>query len=261
MPGDDKQRLAFDFFEARFASSEPFTPKELQDYTGWGKDGTFSTHWGKWFVHLSRPIGDGTFHVSERFRRYSAWEKFKAYVSQTRPSPVYTPVEHKHVRIYEFFMPLAHEIHLRAALDDLFYKDPILRRLKLLTLFPLDEMRKHFPFVGDPPSAADFEQICKFVSDHFQGYSIYHVNGRFRAGELKTVEDVGANHRSYLADETSAVTRFVFPCNSPQELGQIDFLFTHLFAEPIVEYVGMEDEIWLVETGHVNRLRVWKKGK
>jgi hypothetical protein len=34
------------------------------------------------------------------------------------------------------------------------------------------------------------ERLCKWISDHFIGYSINHVNGRFKADELKTFSEV-----------------------------------------------------------------------
>jgi hypothetical protein len=56
------------------------------------------------------------------------------------------------------------------------------------------------------------------------------------------------------------VARFIFPCKEG-EAERVDFLFTNLFVEAILETVTGEDAIWLVETGHANRLRAWEVAK
>lgn len=63
--------------------------------------------------------------------------------------------------------------------------------------------------------------------------------------------------RRYLVDETTAVTRFVFPCK-PDEGEKVRFLFRELFITPITEQVSGEDEIWVVESGTRNKVHVWK---
>lgn len=63
--------------------------------------------------------------------------------------------------------------------------------------------------------------------------------------------------RRYLVDETTAVTRFVFPCNQ-DEGDKVRFLFKELFINPITEQVSGEDEIWVVESGTRNKVHVWK---
>jgi hypothetical protein len=94
------------------------------------------------------------------------------------------------------------------------------------------------------------------------GYSIYHVDGRFRADKLSTqqeaVELLKMGQR-YLVDETTAVTRFIFPCKDDEEAERVRFLFKELFITAITQLISGEDEIWVVESGIHNRVHVWKR--
>ena len=64
--------------------------------------------------------------------------------------------------------------------------------------------------------------------------------------------------RRYLIDETTAVTRFIFPCESPPEVNNVRWFFDRLFVRSIIEVVNGEDEIWMVESGLRNRLHIWR---
>ena len=61
----------------------------------------------------------------------------------------------------------------------------------------------------------------------------------------------------YLVDETTAVTRFIFPCGAPEEADQVRYLFEALFVESIIQLINAEDEIWMVESGDQNRVHIW----
>src|SRR6185436_12578650 len=107
-----------------------------------------------------------------------------------------------------------------------------------------------------------FERVCKFVETKFGGYSIYHVDGRFRAGKLLTHQDAAEIERRgqrYLVDETTAVTRFIFPCKE-DEPAKVRFLFKELFINAITDQVSGEDEIWVVESGMETHVHIWKPG-
>ncbi|HEY5164234.1 MAG TPA: hypothetical protein VII81_14590, partial [Terriglobales bacterium] len=61
----------------------------------------------------------------------------------------------------------------------------------------------------------------------------------------------------YIVDETTAVTRFIFPCTDEAEADRIRWFFNVLFARSILELVG-EDEVWMIESGMQSRLYVWR---
>jgi hypothetical protein len=67
----------------------------------------------------------------------------------------YTLLQHDHVLIYEFFMPLTNETTLKQSLDRLFYRDAVLNRLKQLDQGML---RKWFPPEG--ARSGDYFQRC-----------------------------------------------------------------------------------------------------
>ena len=93
------------------------------------------------------------------------------------------------------------------------------------------------------------------------GYSISQVNGRFRAGKMLTMQDAaGVQERGgrYLIDETTAVTRFIFPCNDEAHAKQVGWFFHHLFVESVIQVAG-EAEIWMTVSGVGNpRLHIWR---
>ena len=177
-------------------------------------------------------------------------------------------------------MPLANEGHLRTALDALFYKDTISSKLKSIGL---SEVEKHFERETKDTDDTYLDRACKWVSDKFGGYSIHHVNGRFRAASLLTLAEAADAQKDgdrYLIDETTAVVRFIFPCGEPGE-SEIQLLwgfdtdeagnspdaikeyentrwFLHaLFVESILQVVNGEDEIWMLESGMRNSLHRW----
>ncbi len=64
--------------------------------------------------------------------------------------------------------------------------------------------------------------------------------------------------RRYLIDETTAVTRFIFPCEDPDDAELVRWFFWTLFVKSIIEVVNGEEEIWMVESGMRNRLHIWR---
>ena len=92
----------------------------MEDHTNW-RGRTFDTYWSKQYRQLCVPVDSDTFRVSEAFRPYSAWKSFQNLVTQVRhASSEYTSLLYNNVIVYEFFMPLTNEGHLRTALDALF---------------------------------------------------------------------------------------------------------------------------------------------
>ena len=229
--------------------------------------------------------GDGKYRVSEAFRPYATWNAFQRHiVSQVRRvASQYTLSTYPNLLVFEFFMPLTNEGHLRTALDALFFKDTVLARLRSVEMVNLEQ---RFAREEDEPDVAYLERICSWVGRHFAGYSISHVSGRFRADALLTLADaagVQANLGKYLVDETTAIVRFIFPCGSPDvrhpplspahfesfapavssaeacvDAERIRWFFGVLFVQSIVQVVNGEDEVWMVESGMQNRLHRWK---
>ena len=185
--------------------------------------------------------------------------------------------------IFDFFMPLTNEAHLRTALDALFYKDMIVKRLKALDSGALSQ---RFPKESGEANGAYFERLCDWVARHFVGYSISNVAGRFRMQKLMTMmqaasfEEAGAR---YLADETTAIVRFIFPCGDPlkkqppestqdyddptylaigddagKDADRVRWFFKALFVRSILQVVNGEAEIWMIESGLRNRLHIWR---
>lgn len=256
MPNDENQRKVFDFFCQHLESKETFTRDDVEALTAW-KGQTFGTYWSKQFQPLVLEVEPGRFRVGEVFRRYSTWEKFQQHVTQMRriTSADYEHRRFRDVRIYEFFMPLSNEAHLRVALDALFFLDSIEARLRTI---PEAELEKNFPRLHGESLPEYQKRVCGWISEHFSGYSIYHVAGRFRAMELSRRSDVSDGKTRYLVDETTAVTRFIFPCIDEEEARLVAFFFEHLFVTAIIEVVNGEDEIWMVETGVENQLHIWR---
>jgi hypothetical protein len=289
----DRQKKAFEFLLEKFHSQELFTKEDLQKATGWSS-GTWRTYYSKQLKDLLMPV-DSAFRVHGAFAKYANWTKFRDDVVTQNRRLVnnYEPLSFKSVVIFEFFMPLRNEEYLRTSLDALFFKDSIAARLRMM-----DETKMHqqFPPKEEEKKEAYFERLCTWISAKFVGYSILHVNGRFRVGGLKTHEEVAkAQDRSaqrYLVDETTAVVRFIIPCgfgapsqfdsrkgNSKQlelasgtiglgaesqeeelltEAARIRWFFAQLFVQRIIEVVAGEDEIWLLESGMQSQLHIWR---
>ncbi|MGE0388005.1 MAG: hypothetical protein AB7Q97_25045 [Gammaproteobacteria bacterium] len=251
------QQAAHKFFTERLLTLEPFTQDDVARATGWST-GTLSTYWSKQFRGFLEPLHDGRFRVKENFRSHLDWKRFRVLVTQvTSIGAEYKSSVFENVIVYEFYMPLAHEQALRTTLDSLFYTDAVLPRLKRIGL---NELEKRFERSAIESDDDFYSQVLDYVNCKFVGYSIYHVDGRFRGFPLSSREEALHRHRSggqYLVDETTAIARFIFPCNETDP-DRVRFLFQELFINAITPLVGGEDEIWIVETGMRNCVHVWK---
>src|SRR5581483_11193546 len=142
----------------------------------------------------------------------------------------YAPTTFTNIIVYEFYMPLAHEGALRTTLDSLFYRDAIEPRLRRIGI-PKLTAAGLFEKLLTESDEEFFEKVLKFVEQKFGGYSIYHVDGRFRATGLLSQQQAVELYKTgerYLVDETTAVTRFIFPVAEP-EAKRVRFLFEELF--------------------------------
>jgi hypothetical protein len=258
MADDTTQRIAHRFFLKHLQTLDTFTKDDVREATGWSKKSA-EAYWSKQFKNILEEVPGKRYRVRERFRLYTDWKKFKNLVTQVKtPPPSYAPTVYEEVVVYEFYMPLSHENALRVTLDSLFYRDVIEPRL--LHRIGISPLKAHFEYLITDTNDSFIDKICKFVESKFAGYSIYHVDGRFRAGDLLTRKqafEMSEEGQDYLVNETTAVTRFVFPCLK-NEADKVRFLFKHLFMDPITEQVSGEDQIWVVEGGSRNHVQVWK---
>lgn len=191
-----KHRDILDFLRARFQSPVPFTRQDLASATPGLKQSSLKTYWSKWIKHFCIPVSKGEYLVSESFRRYATWNRFQRYVSsQVRgAATTYTASSHEHLIIYEFFMPLRNEEHLRAALDALFYKDTVIIKLKAVGL---DIVSAQFLKNENETDDSYLERLGLWVAKRFGGYSINHVSGRFRADETLLTASAAAEAQLY----------------------------------------------------------------
>jgi len=263
----DAQRAAHAFLLEHLKSQEPFTLADFIAATGWVTPGTYRAHLSKHFKGLIENVGGGRFEIShttsyrvtEAFRRLVSWPKFKQHVTQVRRNVTdYAPTTSE-VLIYDFLMPLTNEGPLRITLDALFYKDTLVSKLKTI---PDAELLSEFPRTAGQSHDEHFQLILGFIESHFVGYSITHVDGRFRAGNVLTQDEVAKFQRDgerYLIDETTAVARFIFPYSSPEELKQIRFLFRSLFVRSIIQLINGEEQIWMLENGPQRSVHIWRR--
>jgi hypothetical protein len=256
MADDTTQRAAFNFLRVHLQTQELFTIEEFRDATGWEKPGTLETYLGKQYKGIFEKVGD-KYRVSETFRKFVTWRKFKQHVTQVRRVVTNYDPTSSEVMMYDFLMPLTNEAYLRTTLDALFFKDTIAARLKTIGAAELKANLQQF---ADEEDDRLYDSVLKFIEGHFAGYSIYHVDGRFRSGKLRTqdeVADVQKKGERYLIDETTAVARFIFPYADAEELNSVRYLFRILFVRSIIQLVNGEEQIWMLETGPENKVHIW----
>lgn len=259
MPSDRPQRKARRFLNEHLQSQASFTRQQLQQFAGWTKKKTFDTYWSKQIKPFVVDSGGGQYRVSEAYRPYMTWKRFQRHVTQVRPIAAdYTKTDYERVIVYEFFMPLTNETALRTTLDALFFKDNVIPKLKAIGLDTVAQRVSREPEESD---AAYLDRLCEWIGNHFGGYSIYHVDGRFLAGKMLSRDEAAECERGgqrYLVDETTAVTRFIFPCETDEEAEQVRYFFNELFVQTIIQLINAEDQIWMVEAGLQNRVHIWK---
>lgn len=259
MPSDLPQRKARRSLNEHLQSQEPFSKLQFQHFTGWNNPNTFRTYWSKQIKPFVVKVGNGQFRVSEGYRPYTTWKRFQRHATQVRPVAAdYEKIEYERVIVYEFFMPLTNEAALRSTLDALFYKDNVVPKLKAIGL---GHLATRIPRQQDEGDAAYLDRLCGWVGDHFGGYSIYHVDGRFLGGAMLSREEAAVRElagQRYLVDETTAVSRFIFPCETDPEAELVRYFFNELFVQTIIQLINAEDQIWMVESGMRNRVHIWR---
>lgn len=283
----DLNERRLNFFQTHYASIEPFSKQELINSV---IDPNMDTYFSKYYRQLLElsPNDPNLYFVSSRFRQYNTIEKLTKYFSQvTHIKGEYQEEYFREVLVFDFFLPFNNESNLRAVLDDLFYKDTI---KVMIARIAQEELFKAFPKDSYNNDDIYFENLYKWISNKFCGYSIGTVSGRFIATELKSFSEVSellSKGQHYLIDETTAIVKFIFPIgqavqsedvkykynriseqthiNAEEneeievEINRIRFFFKNLFVKAILELVNGEDEIWMIESGlDKSKLYIWR---
>ena len=194
------------FLVKKFLSMERFTK---QDMIGtFGESGNFHTYWAKKIRPLLLEC-DGGFRLSEYFRKFLDYNEFAKHWSQTsRILADYEAVQKKEFICFQLLLPLSNELILRQALDDLFYTDRLVRRIKVINK---SEILRKFPMEGSESESAYYNRITSEFAKLFGGYSISHVNGRYRGLDIVTSAEAAdlimKRGITYLFDETTAIIR------------------------------------------------------
>lgn len=260
------QRAAFEFLREKYRSQDAFTKEDLQKQTSWDWK-SVSTYWSKHFEPFAKPVPpilkgaaqkEQRFRVTRSFLPFGTWVKFRRHVSQKRR----ITFEYQHdiydtVLLFDFLLPLTNETVLRLSLDSLFYRDTLQKQLLAIGIFTL---RQHFAGSDGADDDAYLQELLLWIARRFGGYSISHVNGRFKAeeGVLTMQEATALQERAgrYLIDETTAITRFIFRCKDKEEAETVRWFFFELFVESVIQVTG-EAEVWMIESGLQTRLHTW----
>ncbi len=272
-----KVRELYDFMKKSAKNESTFSKTDFNDAMTHWQGTTPSTYLGKQLRTLVEKPKRGVYRVRREFLEMSVEELEKLISQKEAGLATYKRVSYEKLVTYEFLLPLSNEDKLRRTLDGLFYKDTLRLRIENVAPSILDKI---VPQEAGETREEHLERAFAMVAQLFWGYSISHVSGRFRAEDLLTRTE--AIDRRYIVDETTAVVRFIFPCQCARQLQgghfvistprsvdenalteEIRFIrnaFLELFVELIVVRVLEEDEIWVTETANnETRLYIWEK--
>jgi len=269
MADQTKQKSVFAFLNKCARSGATFTTAELNEKMTWtGK--TAATYLSKHFDAYVERVSPGVYRVLPEFKRVP-WVEFQEIVTQVRhPFAKYNRATYQAVVVYDFLMPLTREDKLRRALDELFFRDTLERRIKEVGL---ETLANTIPREMGDTDTEYVGKVIGFIDDRIGGFSISHVSGRFRTGAILTRQQSAqqlAKDIPYLIDETTAVVRFIVPCQSSKTTHGVDFelgelpqaldqeikleiqrirtIFFELFVEALVPTIRGEKLIWMLET-------------
>lgn len=267
------QKAAYKFLTAHALSGETFTGKELQSVTSWS-DTSLATYMSKQLRDYVLEA-DGGYRVRRSFRRVSEEKFYDEVVTQVRHHHTsYCRAQYRYLINYEFLLPLTREGELKRALDDLFFEDTL---EDLIHEVGLPYFSKLLDRGSGEPDDELVARAVRKIGELIGGYSITHVSGRFRIHEellaRKYVGELLAEDRPYLVDETTALVRFIIPCQSSRvvqgeafefeeaedevadmpaevasELRLVRHLFFPIFVEAVARTVRGEEVIWLIES-------------
>lgn len=267
----------YEYLHQKAQDGTEFTCSDLEMVVTEWSGTTAKTYLGKQLKTIVQKVKSGTYCVRREFLEIDL-ERFLRLVSQKEVGlATYRRISHVTLVTYEFLLPLANEDELRRTLDGLFYEDTLRKRVENIAPAVLERIVAR---AVDESREAHLKRTFDKVAQLFWGYSIFHVSGRFRADDLRSRKN--AIGRRYIVDETTAVVRFIFPCQSTRTASlehftlapskavnpkhvekEIDFIrnaFLELFVELIVVKVLEEDEIWVMESANnESKLYIWQK--
>lgn len=267
--------LAFDFLLKQAQGRKTFSAEELSAESGWSIAETKELFTNR-LSDLVYEEGDKYFAKPEILR--VRLDDFKELLHQKkRLFTDYDLEVSPSILIYEFFMPLSREDRLREALDNLFYKDTIEQRIQEIGF---SRIRDGLILPSDYSEEKIRQLVFDFMESTIGGYSVYLVNGRYRADELASREEVinrSPAYGPYIVDETTAIVRFILPVetdagkfeygkilepasiatDTKKRADQLRWLFLNFFAEALIRVVQKEDEIWLLESGMRSAFYRW----
>jgi hypothetical protein len=269
MADQTKQKAVYAFLRDHARAGTTFSVDEICAKVVW-KRKTAETYLSKQYAAYVEKTADGRYRLIPEFRRVS-WDEFQELVTQVRrPLASYNRATYRAVVVYDFLMPLTREDKLRKALDALFYRDTLARRIQEVGL---ETFAKSIPRKPGDNDGAYMGRILAFIDDRIGGFSVSHVSGRFRIGPILSRPEAAKrleHDEPYLIDETTAVVRFIIPCQSTRtqhgldfdldevaqeneeavarEVRQIRTVFFDLFVEALVPTIRGEKLIWMLET-------------
>lgn len=268
-------KRAFDFLIERAQERKSFSVEQFSTETGWSIPETRE--------RISNRLSDLIYQEGERFFAKPEilrvrLDDFKELLDQKkRLFSDYVLEVSSSILIYEFFMPLSREDRLREALDNLFYRDTIEQRIQEIGISRIRAGLKLSPDYSEDKIQG---MVFDFIESTIGGYSIYLVNGRYRADVLVSREEAVSRPFAsgpYIVEETTAIVRFILPVETDAgkfEHGKIlepasavsgtqkraellSWLFLNFFAEALIRVVQKEDEIWLLESGMRSAFYRW----
>lgn len=279
----DVHSLLYKFLADRAKDESAFTFSDIRKVvTSWKEAGTWNTYVSKKLKPYVERRGD-RYVVRRAFRKVSEPEFEQLFTQKSDPVPTWSRVTYDHVVSFEFLMPLTREDKLRAALDEVFFRDTVDERTIVFSDAERDELREVMPLRPKETEEAYRARVANQLAEIIGGYSITHVAGRFRAGNIVSRRDAAAKlvqRLPYLIDETTAVVRFIMPCPGSRrvhndrfsydgradgqrlsaDISLIRTLFFLYFAEAIAATIVGEQLIWLVERSpEGERIYAWEK--
>lgn len=273
--GTNNIKRAFEFLIERAQERKSFSVEQFSTETGWSIPETRE--------RIINRLSDLIYQEGERFFAKPEilrvrFDDFKELLDQKkRLFSDYVLEISSSILIYEFFMPLTREDRLREALDNLFYRDTIEQRIQEIGISRIRAGLKLSPDYSEDKIRG---MVFDFIESTIRGYSIYLVNGRYRADVLASREEAVSRPFAsgpYIVEETTAIVRFILPVETDAgkfEHGKIlepasavsgtqkraellSWLFLNFFAEALIRVVQKEDEIWLLESGMRSAFYRW----
>ncbi len=275
IPGKNNIKMAFDFLIEHAQERKSFSVEQFSTETEWSIPETRE--------RIINRLSDLIYQEGERFFAKPEilrvrLDDFKELLDQKkRLFSDYVLEVSSSILIYEFFMPLSREDRLREALDNLFYRDTIEQRIQEIGI---SRIRAGLKLSHDYSEDKIQGMVFDFIESTISGYSIYLVNGRYRADVLASREEAVSRPFAsgpYIVEETTAIVRFILPVETDAgkfEHGKIlepasavsgtqkraellSWLFLNFFAEALIRVVQKEDEIWLLESGMRSAFYRW----